>query len=90
MKELQKDHILKYGKQNAVVREKDVLEMVCGHKNIVSLECTFQDEDNLYFLLEFAEKGSLTSVIKKAEHIPIETCRYMIAEIVLSLEYLHC
>lgn len=64
LKELEKEHILKYGKQNAVIREKDILEMVCEHKNIISLECTFQDEDNLYFLLEFAEKGSLSSLIK--------------------------
>jgi serine/threonine protein kinase len=89
LKELEKEHILKYGKHNAVIREKDILEMVCDHKNIISLECTFQDEDNLYFLLEFAEKGSLSSLIKRVEHIPIETCRYMIAEIVLALEYLH-
>lgn len=27
--------------------------------------------------------------MKKVDGIPIETCRYMIAEIVLALEYLH-
>lgn len=89
LKELEKEHILKYGKQNAVIREKDILEMVCEHKNIISLECTFQDEDNLYFLLEFAEKGSLISLIKNVDTIPIETVRYMVAEIVLALEHLH-
>lgn len=41
LKELEKEHILKYGKHNAVIREKDILEMVCDHKNIISLECTF-------------------------------------------------
>ena len=89
LKELEKEHILKYGKHNAVIREKDILEMVCDHKNIISLECTFQDEDNLYFLLEYADKGSLSSLIKRVDQIPIETCRYMIAEIVIALEYLH-
>jgi len=38
--------------------------------------------------MEFAEKGSLSSLIKNTP-IPIETCRYMVAEIVLALEYLH-
>lgn len=63
--------------------------MVCDHPNIVSLECTFQDSSNLYFLLEFASKGSLASVIKNIRPIPIETCRYWVAEIVLALEHLH-
>jgi 3-phosphoinositide dependent protein kinase-1 len=31
LKELEKEHVLKYGKQNAVHREKDILEMVCDH-----------------------------------------------------------
>lgn len=89
LKELEKNHILRYGKQNAVMREKDILEIVCENKNIVSLECTFQDEDNLYFLMEFAEKGSLSSLIKHVQPIPIETVRYIVAEIVLALEFLH-
>ena len=63
--------------------------MVCDHKNIVQLECTFQDEDNLYFLMEYANKGSLSSLIKHIHPLPIETCRYFIAELVLALEYLH-
>ena len=89
LKELSKAHILKYNKQNAVFRERDILEQVCDNPNIVSYECTFQDEDNLYFLLEFAEKGNLAQLIKVVKPIPIETCRFFIAEIVLALEYLH-
>lgn len=70
-------------------RERDILEQVCENSNIVALECTFQDDDNLYFLMEYAEKGSLSSLIKKVKPIPIETCRFFIAEIVLALEFLH-
>lgn len=39
--------------------------------------------------MEFAEKGSLSGLIKSVKPIPIETCRFFIAEIVLALEYLH-
>ena len=60
MKELEKEHILKYDKIQAVFRERDILEMVCEHLNVVHLECTFQDEANLYFLMEYADKGSLS------------------------------
>jgi hypothetical protein len=41
MKELEKNHILKFGKINAVFRERDILDMVSDNKNIVHLECTF-------------------------------------------------
>jgi 3-phosphoinositide dependent protein kinase-1 len=39
--------------------------------------------------MEFANKGSLSSLIKNVKPIPIETCRFFIAEIVLALEFLH-
>jgi len=35
MKELSKDHILRYGKTKAVFRERDILEDVSDHPNIV-------------------------------------------------------
>ena len=41
LKELKKDHIMRYDKVKSVFREKDVLELVGDHKNVVTLECTF-------------------------------------------------
>lgn len=89
LKELCKDHILKHNKQHSVFRERDLLEQVCDHKNIVSYECTFQDQTNLYFLLEFAENGSLSQQLKAREKLPYEACKFIIAEIVLALEFMH-
>jgi serine/threonine protein kinase len=39
--------------------------------------------------MEYAEKGSLSRLLKLSKPLPIETCRYFIAEIILALEYLH-
>mgnify|MGYP001080124361 CR=1 FL=1 len=43
--------------------------------------------------MEFASKGSLSGLIsslKNIKHeIPIETCRFFVAELVLALEYQH-
>ena len=39
--------------------------------------------------MEYAEKGSLTKLLKSTKHLPIETCRFVIAEIILALEHLH-
>ena len=89
LKELDKDRIQSYGKVESVFRERDILDQFCHHKNIIQLECTFQDENTLYFLMEFAQKGPLTKLLKVAKHLPIETSRFIIAEIILALEYLH-
>jgi len=89
MKVLEKSRILKYGKIQAVHWERDILELVCDCNTIVQLDCTFQDDDNLYFLMEYASKGSLSRLIKTVKPLPYETCRFFIAEIVLALEYLH-
>ena len=64
MKVLEKQTILKYDKIKAVYWERDILELVCDCKNIVQLELTFQDVDCLYFLMEYASNGSLSSLIK--------------------------
>ena len=88
MKELEIAKISKYGKRDAVFRERDILDEICGHPNMIKLECTFSDSDNLYFLTDFAGNGALSSMLKKVD-IPIEAVRFFVAEIVVALEHLH-
>lgn len=66
LKVLEKDHILKYDKIDSVFRERDLGQELSGHPNIVEFQATFQDADNLYFLLEYCENGSLSGLIKFA------------------------
>ena len=75
-------------KKDSVFRERDILDEVCENKNMIKLECTFSDEEMLYFLTDYAANGSLSRVIKKVT-LPIETCRFFIAEIIIALEFLH-
>jgi len=63
LKCLDKVHIMKHDKVHSVHRERDIL-MNAKHPNIVHLECTFQDEDNLYFLMEYVENKSLSELLK--------------------------
>ena len=88
LKVLEKDKILRYSKLPAVMREKDIHMMVSSHKNIVNLECTFMDASSLYFVMELAGKGVLIDLIKNVKQIPIETSRFILAELVLALEFL--
>lgn len=66
LKVLEKDHILKYDKIDSVFRERDLGQELSGHPNIVEFQATFQDADNLYFLLEYCSNGSLSGLLKYA------------------------
>ena len=39
--------------------------------------------------MEIAENGSLLKLLNNIKPLPIETCRHLIAEIIIALEYLH-
>ena len=65
LKVLEKEHIIKYGKVSAVYRERDFCLELQGHPNIVKFLSSFQDEKNLYFLLEFTEMGSLFGMLQR-------------------------
>ena len=64
LKVLEKDHILKYDKIQAVFRERDIGLELSDHPNIVCFTGTFQDDENLYFLLQYAEMGSLSGFLR--------------------------
>lgn len=85
MKVLEKNHIIKYDKIESVFRERKNAETLSGHPNIVQFDATFQDEDNLYFLLEYVEKGSLAGLLKMAKALPTSLAQFYAAEIVSGL-----
>jgi serine/threonine protein kinase len=64
LKVLGKDKILRYDKIDNVFRERDIASDLSGHPNIIKFEATFQDEQNLYFVLEYAQCGSLAGLLK--------------------------
>jgi protein kinase X len=51
--------------------------------------CTFQDERNLYILLEFVQGGELFSHLRRAIRFTADVARFYAANILLALEYLH-
>lgn len=88
LKELEIAKIQKFDKTTAVFRERDIMDEISDHDNMIKLECTFNDDQNLYFLCDYVEKGALSSIIKKIK-LPLDTARFFIAEVVVALEYLH-
>ena len=64
MKQLEKAHITKYDKVQAVFRERDISSDLSDHSSVVKFHGSFQDEDNLYFLLEYCPYGTLSDLLK--------------------------
>lgn len=59
-------------------------------KTIVQLFDTFQDEENLYFLMEYLPGGELANLFNKYRlHIKMEEIRLYLAEVILAIEELH-
>ncbi|CDW79266.1 3-phosphoinositide-dependent protein kinase 1 [Stylonychia lemnae] len=91
IKVLDKYHIMKNQKVDSVFRERDILREL-SHPSIIKQYYTFQDDINLYYVFEYASRGSLTKLLSQvniSEKIPLELVRYYAAEILLALEYLN-
>lgn len=60
------------------------IQLICLHRF-----CTFQDERNLYILMEFVQGGELFSHLRRAGRFSADVSRFYAANILLSLSYLH-
>jgi serine/threonine protein kinase len=71
-----------------VKTEKKILCEI-AHPYIVNLVGAFQDDKNLYLLMEYSIGGEFFSHLRKAGRFPNDTARYYAAQITLVFEYLH-
>ncbi|KAJ2508971.1 cAMP-dependent protein kinase catalytic subunit [Coemansia sp. RSA 2049] len=88
MKVLRKSQVVKLKQVEHINNEKNILEGA-RHPFIVQLECTMQNERNLYMLMEYVPGGELFSHLRRAGRFPDDVARFYAAEIVLALDYLH-
>jgi 3-phosphoinositide dependent protein kinase-1 len=88
-KSIEKNLIIKENKLKTVKIEKDVLQLLKGHPNIIKLFCTFQDKTHLYFALEYAPGGEMFDLLVKHGPFSLEATRFYAAEIVNGLEFIH-
>lgn len=85
---LSKRQIIKVNKSQYVSSEKTILNTL-KHPNIVGLHCTFQDKDNLYFIMELCPNGDLLSHLKKVGAFDINCTKFYAAEVLSALAYMH-
>lgn len=88
MKVFKKEFLLKKNYVESTFTERDVLKKV-RHGNIIHLHYAFQTEGRLYLIMDFAYGGQLFFHLKKERMFKESVAKFYIAQIVLSLEYLH-
>jgi len=88
LKILKKSEVIYLKQVDHVKTEKKILEEIT-HPFIVNLLGAFQDDKNLYLLLEYVIGGEFFSHLRKAGRFPNDTSRYYAAQITLVFEHLH-
>ena len=71
-----------------VMNEKNILLKV-NNPFIIKFYSSFQDDKNLYYVMEYAKGGSITKYLQKQKTFAESVVRYYSAEILLGLKALH-
>ncbi|KAL9645259.1 hypothetical protein ABK040_002459 [Willaertia magna] len=89
MKIMKKYEIIKKKQVEHIKSEKIVLEKIINHPFIIKLFKTFQDDNYLYMVMEFANGGELFSHLRRCGQFPNDVAKFYAAEIIIAVEYLH-
>ena len=91
LKQIPKCKINQSSKQIAhIINERDTLRKLKSSKFCVHISDTFQDEVNLYLLLEYLPGGDLLNLIKNQKFISEgESLKFYAAEVICAVEFLH-
>lgn len=90
MKVIEKAKVENEGKIYQVYNERDLLSKL-SHQGIIKMITCFQDSKSIYFITELAGRGDLSNLMTQTKLKQMSTCamQFIVAEIVLALEYLH-
>ncbi|KAI5310589.1 camp-dependent protein kinase catalytic subunit, partial [Ascosphaera atra] len=88
IKVLKKEQVVKMKQVEHTNDERRMLQRV-KHPFLITLWGTFQDNQNLYMVMDFVEGGELFSLLRKSQRFPNPVAKFYAAEVVLALEYLH-
>ena len=88
MKTLRKSEVLKRNQVAHVKAERDILAEA-DNEWVVKLYYSFQDRDNLYFVMDYVPGGDLMGLLIKLEIFSEHLARFYIAELVLAIESVH-
>lgn len=85
-----KKSMIKQKHQEAHLRdERRLLGEMSGCPWIVQLHRTFEDDCNVYMLLEYLKGGELFTLLRRASHLTVQDTIFYASEIVCALDVLH-
>lgn len=91
IKALRKDATIENNDVTATLIERNILRL--GHTGkcpfLATLICSFQDDDRLYFVMEFLAGGDLMFHVQKHNRFRTHEARFYACEIACALEFLH-
>ena len=88
MKELSKLRIIINENIGNIINERNLLEKI-NHPFIIKMHFSFQDNDNLYYILDYKQCSDLRFYYSKDIKFNEEQSKFFISCLILSLEYLH-
>lgn len=88
MKTLRKKDVLLRNQVAHVKAERDILAEA-DNEWVVRLYYSFQDKDNLYFVMEYIPGGDMMSLLIRLEVFREELARFYIAELTCAVESVH-
>ncbi|KAJ1974749.1 cAMP-dependent protein kinase catalytic subunit [Dimargaris verticillata] len=88
MKVLKKTEVVRAKQVEHVNNERDILG-VCSSPFLVSLLGSFQDNVNLYMVMEYVVGGELFTYLRKYQRFPPQVAKFYSGEVILAFEYLH-
>jgi serine/threonine protein kinase len=88
MKEMSKRFIEEHDMLENVVLEAKVMYSL-NHPNIVRIITHFEDQRNIYLILEKVENGSIDDLLKKRRKLSIRVAVEILYQLVTAIEFLH-
>lgn len=88
MKTLRKADVLRRKQLAHVKAERDILAEA-DNEWVVKLYYSFQDERNLYFVMEYVPGGDLMTLLIRMKRLTEDLARFYIAEIVMAVDSIH-
>jgi len=88
LKVVKKGVITKHAMEKQILNEVRIMYSL-KHPNVVSLYNHFEDDDNIYLVIEFCDNGQLYDVLKKKGRFDEKTAAKFMADLVSGLDYIH-
>lgn len=88
LKQIKKECIRKNKMEDQLLMEIK-MQFYLNHPNILKLYGVFNDEENIYLILEFMEEGTLYSQLKRMKKIPQDQAARKLKDVLDGVNHLH-